>query len=370
MLTGTAAIDERKSELEIEATLVRLLEATVSRYLRKQNAKRRIPSSELVQIDGLTEKENSQIAEQDDYLEAIGNIPLEEILKEDLNRISPREKKVLRMRFGLLPYEREHTYEEIGLKFDVTRERIRQIEAKGLRKLRKIYELKQNAQVIRTNQARHTKKAQTSSETTEKVVVKVDPEILKKSIDVVDLGPRLTVSFEKMCRVKHIGTIEQLVSYSRMSLRGQGFGDKGLGAMNQWLGERGLSLRKTTWDVTDEELLNSPEALKQDWRIDFNLEDLFLTISDLRGEFLKAEPTYGEQIISLLERAGKRTIFDLLESHWDGLTEILNNDHNLFGLLDDFFHKNYNMRIGYCSSGELEQIARWYNTKLKQKKTA
>ena len=52
-----------------------------------------------------------------------------------LKTLSPREEKVIRLRFGI-GCEREHTLEEIGQEYDVTRERIRQIEAKALRKLR------------------------------------------------------------------------------------------------------------------------------------------------------------------------------------------------------------------------------------------
>ncbi len=52
-----------------------------------------------------------------------------------LKTLSPKEEKVIRMRFGI-QYEREHTLEEIGQEFAVTRERIRQIEAKALRALR------------------------------------------------------------------------------------------------------------------------------------------------------------------------------------------------------------------------------------------
>jgi RNA polymerase primary sigma factor len=52
-----------------------------------------------------------------------------------LSTLSPREAKVLRMRFGI-QMNTDHTLEEVGKQFDVTRERIRQIEAKALRKLR------------------------------------------------------------------------------------------------------------------------------------------------------------------------------------------------------------------------------------------
>ena len=52
-----------------------------------------------------------------------------------LSTLTPREKKVLELRFGLVD-GRNRTLEEVGKEFDVTRERIRQIEAKALRKLR------------------------------------------------------------------------------------------------------------------------------------------------------------------------------------------------------------------------------------------
>ncbi len=57
------------------------------------------------------------------------------VTKEILDTLTPREAKVLRMRFGI-EMNTDHTLEEVGKQFDVTRERIRQIEAKALRKLR------------------------------------------------------------------------------------------------------------------------------------------------------------------------------------------------------------------------------------------
>ena len=60
---------------------------------------------------------------------------LHEVTKEILESLTPREAKVLRMRFGI-DMNTDHTLEEVGKQFDVTRERIRQIEAKALRKLR------------------------------------------------------------------------------------------------------------------------------------------------------------------------------------------------------------------------------------------
>ncbi|MEX0732374.1 MAG: RNA polymerase sigma factor RpoD [Aquisalimonadaceae bacterium] len=60
---------------------------------------------------------------------------LKEAVREVLGGLTPREAKVLRMRFGI-DMNTDHTLEEVGKQFDVTRERIRQIEAKALRKLR------------------------------------------------------------------------------------------------------------------------------------------------------------------------------------------------------------------------------------------
>jgi RNA polymerase primary sigma factor len=61
---------------------------------------------------------------------------LREITDEVLATLTPREEKVIKMRFGLGTAGSEHTLEEVGQHFAVTRERIRQIEAKALRKLR------------------------------------------------------------------------------------------------------------------------------------------------------------------------------------------------------------------------------------------
>lgn len=68
-------------------------------------------------------------------VEATTNINLSETVRDVLAGLTPREAKVLRMRFGI-DMNTDHTLEEVGKQFDVTRERIRQIEAKALRKLR------------------------------------------------------------------------------------------------------------------------------------------------------------------------------------------------------------------------------------------
>ncbi|MEW6466400.1 MAG: RNA polymerase sigma factor RpoD, partial [Pseudomonadota bacterium] len=68
-------------------------------------------------------------------IEAAMQAGLREVVKDILDSLTPREAKVLRMRFGI-EMSTDHTLEEVGKQFDVTRERIRQIEAKALRKLK------------------------------------------------------------------------------------------------------------------------------------------------------------------------------------------------------------------------------------------
>ena len=68
-------------------------------------------------------------------MDAVINDDLKEKVREVLKTLTPREEKVLKMRFGI-DVASEHTLEEVGKDFAVTRERIRQIEVKALRKLR------------------------------------------------------------------------------------------------------------------------------------------------------------------------------------------------------------------------------------------
>jgi RNA polymerase primary sigma factor len=67
--------------------------------------------------------------------DAVVNYNLSAQTRKVLATLAPREEKVLRMRFGI-GEKSDHTLEEVGQDFEVTRERIRQIEAKALRKLR------------------------------------------------------------------------------------------------------------------------------------------------------------------------------------------------------------------------------------------
>lgn len=82
----------------------------------------------------------------EDFIEDIKNVTpdraaalqlLRDYVKQIVSQLSPREQKILEMRFGLLDGV-AHTLEEVGREFEVTRERIRQIEAKSLEKIRKL----------------------------------------------------------------------------------------------------------------------------------------------------------------------------------------------------------------------------------------
>jgi RNA polymerase primary sigma factor len=87
------------------------------------------------------EEEDSHLGDFIEDKKAVS--PLEAAIRYDLQRqinsaletLTPREEKVLRKRFGI-GEATDHTLEEVGQDFEVTRERIRQIEAKALRKLR------------------------------------------------------------------------------------------------------------------------------------------------------------------------------------------------------------------------------------------
>ena len=99
-------------------------------------------AQEPISIDTpIGEEEDSHLGDfiQDDNVpvpaEAAAATLLKEQLNEVLDTLTEREQKVLRLRFGMND-GRARTLEEVGKEFDVTRERIRQIEAKALRKLR------------------------------------------------------------------------------------------------------------------------------------------------------------------------------------------------------------------------------------------
>ncbi len=86
--------------------------------------------------------------ERDSPEEAASNQILKEQLSEIISTLTDREQKIIRLRFGI-GGGRPHTLEEVGNEFDVTRERIRQIEAKALSKLRKNKDTKKLHEYLR-----------------------------------------------------------------------------------------------------------------------------------------------------------------------------------------------------------------------------
>ena len=78
---------------------------------------------------------SGQLVDTHDYAEEVLNTMGTDKLDEVLNTLTPSERAVLRLRFGL-DDGKARTLEEVGKEFDVTRERVRQIEAKAIRKLR------------------------------------------------------------------------------------------------------------------------------------------------------------------------------------------------------------------------------------------
>lgn len=113
-----------------------------------ENVKEAIRKTQLISLDAtLNEDEDEDGGILIDFIsnpdKSSNNIEIEssrkeskEILIEQLDRLKPRERKIIEMRYGLNSYE-IHTFDEIGKKFGVTRERIRQIESLALRKLKK-----------------------------------------------------------------------------------------------------------------------------------------------------------------------------------------------------------------------------------------
>ena len=75
------------------------------------------------------------LVDKETPLEYLEKESLKQETKNILSSLTPRERKVIEMKFGI-GYDREYTNGEIGLRFNVKRERIRQIEARALRKLR------------------------------------------------------------------------------------------------------------------------------------------------------------------------------------------------------------------------------------------
>ena len=138
----TRAIADQARTIRIPVHMVETINKTirVSRQLLQELG--HDPSAEPVSLETpIGEEEDSHLGDfipdedASEPSEAASFSLLREQLEEVLDTLAPREKKVLELRFGIVD-GRTRTLEEVGKEFNVTRERIRQIEAKALRKLR------------------------------------------------------------------------------------------------------------------------------------------------------------------------------------------------------------------------------------------
>ena len=134
---------DKKSFMNLEVTLYVDSQFDVKSKITKETIKNIIKiSKEPISLE--TPVGDSNDASIKDFIESenefspsdiVANTDLKEKVREVLKSLTPREEKVLKMRFGI-DVASEHTLEEVGKDFSVTRERIRQIEVKALKKLK------------------------------------------------------------------------------------------------------------------------------------------------------------------------------------------------------------------------------------------
>src|SRR5580698_4626830 len=143
----TRAIADQARTIRIPVHMIETINKLIrtSRYLVQEYGREPTPeeiAKEPISLETpIGEEEDSHLGDfiEDKSVvspaEAVINMNLAEQTRKVLKTLTPREEKVLRMRFGI-GEKSDHTLEEVGQDFEVTRERIRQIEAKALRKLR------------------------------------------------------------------------------------------------------------------------------------------------------------------------------------------------------------------------------------------
>lgn len=102
--------------------------------LKRNTAQRDVSSEGMRAALGMHAEEMLELMKPDDPDEAVLKQEMVSVVEEQLESLSPRQALILRMRYGIGC--EEHTFEEIGDKFELTRERVRQIEAKALRLLK------------------------------------------------------------------------------------------------------------------------------------------------------------------------------------------------------------------------------------------
>jgi hypothetical protein len=103
--------------------------------LARNSAQRSVSAEGMRAALGMHAEEMLELMKPDDLDETVLKHEMVTVVEKQLDSLTPRESKVLRMRFGIGC--KEHTLEEVGKTFDVGGERIRQIEAKALRKMKR-----------------------------------------------------------------------------------------------------------------------------------------------------------------------------------------------------------------------------------------
>ncbi len=126
-------LDREGNPKELTKEILEILNLTIEKAFTEKQLKGfkkhtfevKIEEEKLLQIISPAKNQEIKVIEQE----------VKSKLSEILSTLTPREEKILRMRFGI-GMDTDHTLEEVGLKFFVTRDRIRQIEARALRKLK------------------------------------------------------------------------------------------------------------------------------------------------------------------------------------------------------------------------------------------
>ena len=126
-------LDREGNPKELTKEILEILNLTIEKAFTEKQLKGfkkhtfevKIEEEKLLQIISPAKNQEIKVIEQE----------VKSKLSEILSTLTPREEKILRMRFGI-GMDTDHTLEEVGRKFFVTRDRIRQIEAKALRKLK------------------------------------------------------------------------------------------------------------------------------------------------------------------------------------------------------------------------------------------
>jgi len=139
--------DNRESKLTKEelAELMDFSMENLDLCFAAMNAKNIISLDEKIKGDPDSDTLGSLIVKEDNEnaLDEATHEKLQEVIEKNLSSLNPRVEKILKMRFGIGGYEKAYTLEEIGSEFNLTRERIRQIEDKALKQLKRRKNLQQ-----------------------------------------------------------------------------------------------------------------------------------------------------------------------------------------------------------------------------------